>query len=232
MIIKTEGLSKLFRTDEVETTALDEVDLTIEEGEFTSIMGPSGCGKSTLLHILGLIDNPDGGKYWFLDEEVSRYSERQRANLRKENIGFVFQSFNLIDELTVHENVELPLIYTKIPESVRKAKVTDVLERMNMAHRIKHFPQQLSGGQQQRVAVARAIVNQPNLVLADEPTGNLDSEHGEEVMKILSSLNDEGTTIVMVTHSNEDASVGKRIVRMLDGRIITEMASNEAAAFA
>jgi len=232
MIIKTESLSKLFRTDEVETTALDEVDLTIEEGEFTSIMGPSGCGKSTLLHILGLIDNPDGGKYWFLDEEVSRYSERQRANLRKENIGFVFQSFNLIDELTVHENVELPLIYTKTPESVRKAKVTEVLERMNMAHRMKHFPQQLSGGQQQRVAVARAIVNQPNLILADEPTGNLDSEHGEEVMKILSSLNDEGTTIVMVTHSNEDASVGKRIVRMLDGRIITEMASNEAAAFA
>lgn len=222
MILKTENLSKLFRTEEVETTALDSINLFIEEGEFTSIMGPSGCGKSTLLHILGLIDNPDGGKYWFLDEEVSSYSERQRANLRKENIGFVFQSFNLIDELTVYENVELPLIYTKAPPAERKKKVESVLEKMDMAHRAKHFPQQLSGGQQQRVAVARAIVNQPNLILADEPTGNLDSEHGEEVMKILSALNDEGTTIVMVTHSAEDAAVGKRIVRMLDGKVISE----------
>ncbi len=222
MIIKTEGLIKLFRTEEVETTALDQVDLTVAQGEFTSIMGPSGCGKSTLLHILGLIDNPDGGKYWFLDEEVSTYSERQRANLRKENIGFVFQSFNLIDELTVYENVELPLIYTKTPGPERKTKVEQVLEKMDMGHRAKHFPQQLSGGQQQRVAVARAIVNQPNLILADEPTGNLDSEHGEEVMKILSGLNEEGTTIVMVTHSPEDAAVGKRIVRMLDGKIISE----------
>ncbi|MDA1369289.1 MAG: ABC transporter ATP-binding protein [Proteobacteria bacterium] len=221
MIIKTEGLTKLFRTEDVETTALDEVNLTVEPGEFTSIMGPSGCGKSTLLHILGLIDNPDGGKYWFLDEEVSSYSERQRANLRKQNIGFVFQSFNLIDELTVYENVELPLIYTKTPTDERKAKVHQVLEKMDMAHRAKHFPQQLSGGQQQRVAVARAIVNQPNLILADEPTGNLDSEHGEEVMKILSGLNAEGTTIVMVTHSPDDAAVGKRIVRMLDGKIIS-----------
>ena len=221
MIIKTEGLTKLFRTEDVETTALDEVNLTVEPGEFTSIMGPSGCGKSTLLHILGLIDNPDGGKYWFLDEEVSSYSERQRANLRKQNIGFVFQSFNLIDELTVYENVELPLIYTKTPTDERKSKVNKVLEKMDMAHRAKHFPQQLSGGQQQRVAVARAIVNQPNLILADEPTGNLDSEHGQEVMKILSSLNDEGTTIVMVTHSPDDAAVGKRIVSMLDGRIIS-----------
>ncbi|MCG8414520.1 MAG: ABC transporter ATP-binding protein [Pseudomonadales bacterium] len=229
MIIKTENLNKLFRTDEVETTALDGVNLSVKEGEFTSIMGPSGCGKSTLLHILGLIDNPDGGKYWFLDEEVSAYSERQRANLRKENIGFVFQSFNLIDELTVYENVELPLIYTKTPSSERKSKVETVLDKMNMAHRMKHFPQQLSGGQQQRVAVARAIVNQPNLILADEPTGNLDSEHGEEVMKILASLNDEGTTIVMVTHSPEDAAVGKRIVRMLDGRIISE-SDNEVSA--
>ncbi len=200
MIIKTEGLTKLFRTEDVETTALDEVNLTVEPGEFTSIMGPSGCGKSTLLHILGLIDNPDGGKYWFLDEEVSSYSERQRANLRKQNIGFVFQSFNLIDELTVYENVELPLIYTKTPTDERKSKVNKVLEKMDMAHRAKHFPQQLSGGQQQRVAVARAIFNQPNLILADEPTGNLDSEHGEEVMKILSGLNDAVTTIVMVTH--------------------------------
>jgi len=230
MIIETEGLIKLFRTEEVETTALDEVDLTVEEGEFTSIMGPSGCGKSTLLHILGLIDNPDGGKYWFLDEEVSSYSERQRANLRKENIGFVFQSFNLIDELTVYENVELPLIYTKTPGNERKAKVEEVLEKMDMGHRAKHFPQQLSGGQQQRVAVARAIVNQTNLILADEPTGNLDSEHGEEVMKILSGLNDEGTTIVMVTHSPEDAAVSKRIVRMLDGKVISESANEEQGA--
>jgi putative ABC transport system ATP-binding protein len=229
MIIKTENLMKLFRTEDIETTALDEVDLSIAEGEFTSIMGPSGCGKSTLLHILGLIDNPDGGKYWFLDEEVSSYSERQRANLRKENIGFVFQSFNLIDELTVYENVELPLIYTKTPSNERNAKVEQVLEKMDMVHRAKHFPQQLSGGQQQRVAVARAIVNQPNLILADEPTGNLDSEHGEEVMKILSGLNAEGTTIVMVTHSPEDAAVGKRIVRMLDGKIISEVANETQA---
>lgn len=222
MIIKTEDLAKLFRTDEVETTALDAINLEITKGEFTSIMGPSGCGKSTLLNILGLIDNPDGGKYWFLGEEVANYSERQRAILRKENIGFVFQSFNLIDELTVYENVELPLIYTKTPAEERKKKVEAVLEKMNMVHRMKHFPQQLSGGQQQRVAVARAIVNSPNLILADEPTGNLDSEHGAEVMKILSSLNDEGTTIVMVTHSPEDAAVGKRIVRMLDGKIVSE----------
>lgn len=222
MIIRTEGLSKLFRTNEVETTALDSINLTIDRGEFTSIMGPSGCGKSTLLNILGLIDNPDGGKYWFLDEEVSSYSERQRAMLRKQNIGFVFQSFNLIDELTVYENVELPLIYTKTPPAERRKRVEAVLEKMNMAHRMKHFPQQLSGGQQQRVAVARAIVNSPNMILADEPTGNLDSEHGAEVMKILNQLNNEGTTIVMVTHSPEDAAVGKRIVRMLDGRIVNE----------
>ena len=222
MIIKTEGLAKLFRTDEVETTALDAIDLEIAEGEFTSIMGPSGCGKSTLLHILGLIDNPDSGKYWFLGQEVAKYSERQRAMLRKENIGFVFQSFNLIDELTVYENVELPLIYTKTPAAQRHKKVEAVLEKMSMAHRMKHFPQQLSGGQQQRVAVARAIVNSPNLILADEPTGNLDSEHGADVMRILSSLNDEGTTIVMVTHSPEDAAVGKRIVRVLDGKIVSE----------
>jgi putative ABC transport system ATP-binding protein len=226
MIIKTEGLTKLFRTDEVETTALDAINLEISEGEFTSIMGPSGCGKSTLLHILGLIDNPDGGKYWFLGEEVAKYSERQRAMLRKENIGFVFQSFNLIDELNVYENVELPLIYTKTPPAERKRKVEAVLEKMNMAHRMKHFPQQLSGGQQQRVAVARAIVNSPNLILADEPTGNLDSEHGAEVMRILSALNDEGTTIVMVTHSPEDAAVGKRIVRVLDGKIVSEKGSS------
>jgi len=232
MILRIEGLMKLFRTEDVETTALDDVNLTVKEGEFTSIMGPSGCGKSTLLHILGLIDNPDGGKYFFLDEEVSNYSERQRAQLRKENIGFVFQSFNLIDELTVYENVELPLIYTKTPADERAKKVQSVLEKMDMAHRSSHFPQQLSGGQQQRVAVARAIVNQPNLILADEPTGNLDSEHGEEVMKILAGLNEEGTTIVMVTHSAEDAAVGKRIVRMLDGKIISETEKTEDVAFA
>lgn len=228
MIIKTEGLSKLFRTDEIETTALNSVDLSIEEGEFTSIMGPSGCGKSTLLHILGLIDNPDSGKYWFLEEEVASYSERQRAQLRKQNIGFVFQSFNLIDELSVYENVELPLIYTKTPTSERKSRVEAMLGKMNMAHRAKHFPQQLSGGQQQRVAVARAIVNNPPLILADEPTGNLDSEHGEEVMEILKSLNGEGTTIVMVTHSPEDAAFGNRIVRMLDGEIISQQDSAPA----
>jgi len=222
MILRTENLSKLFRTSEVETTALDGINLSIEEGEFTSIMGPSGCGKSTLLHILGLIDNPDGGKYWFLDEEVSSYTERQRANLRKQNIGFVFQSFNLIDELTVYENVELPLIYTKAPPSERKKQVESALEEMDMTHRAKHFPAQLSGGQQQRVAVARAIVNKPKLILADEPTGNLDSEHGEDVMKILSGLNEKGTTILMVTHSAEDAAVGRRIIRMLDGKIIGE----------
>ena len=232
MILKTEGLVKLFRTEEVETTALDQVNLTVEKGEFTAIMGPSGCGKSTLLHILGLIDNPDGGKYWFLDEEVSDYSERQRANLRKENIGFVFQSFNLIDELTVYENVELPLIYTKTPSAERKTKVNAVLDKMDMGHRNKHFPQQLSGGQQQRVAVARAIVNQPNLILADEPTGNLDSEHGTEVMKILSGLNDEGTTIVMVTHSAEDASVANPIRRIEKGKSIDESAKSERAVFA
>jgi len=231
MILRTENLNKLFRTEEVETTALDGINLSIEAGEFTSIMGPSGCGKSTLLHILGLIDNPDGGKYWFMDEEVSSYTERQRANLRKENIGFVFQSFNLIGELTVYENVELPLIYTKTQPTERKKKVEAVLEKLDMGHRGKHFPQQLSGGQQQRVAVARAIVNQPNLILADEPTGNLDSEHGEEVMKILSGLNDEGTTIVMVTHSAEDAAVGKRIVKMLDGKVVSESDKQERTAF-
>ena len=225
MIIKTENLSKLFRTEEVETTALDGVDLSISEGEFTSIMGPSGCGKSTLLHILGLIDNPDAGAYWFMGEDVANYSERKRSALRKHNIGFVFQSFNLIDELNVYENVELPLIYTKTPAAERKKKVEFVLEKMNMAHRTKHFPRQLSGGQQQRVAVARAIVNTPKLILADEPTGNLDSEHGAEVMGLLSALNAEGTTIVMVTHSPDDAAVGSRIVRVLDGRIVSESAN-------
>jgi len=222
MLLKTEKLIKLFRTVELETTALNEVDLEISAGEFTSIMGPSGCGKSTLLNVLGLIDNADSGSYWFMGEDVSSYSERKRASLRKENIGFVFQSFNLIDELTVFENVELPLIYTRTPAAERKVRVDEVLQKMHMTHRARHFPQQLSGGQQQRVAVARAIVNAPDLILADEPTGNLDSEHGSEVMKMLADLNAEGTTIVMVTHSPEDAAVSHRILKMLDGKIIAE----------
>jgi putative ABC transport system ATP-binding protein len=220
MIIVTQNLSKVFRTEEVETTALDGVQLEVAEGEFVSLMGPSGCGKSTLMHILGLIDNPTSGSYQFLGREVSKYSNRERANLRKANIGFVFQSFNLIDELTVFENVELPLIYNDVPSSQRKERVEAVLARMNMTHRLKHFPMQLSGGQQQRVAVARAIVTQPKLILADEPTGNLDSEHGDEVMRLLQQLNKEGSTIVMVTHSEHDASFGNRIVRLLDGKVL------------
>jgi len=220
MIIKTENLTKLFRTDEVETTALGGVSIEIAEKEFVSIMGPSGCGKSTLLNIIGLIDNPDGGKFYFLDENISTVGERERAVLRKENLGFIFQSFNLIDELSVYENVELPLIYTKVPAGERKKRVEEVIEKMNMSHRIRHFPQQLSGGQQQRVAVARALVNRPKLILADEPTGNLDSEHGIEVMQLLQKLNQEGTTIVMVTHSPEHAEYGTRTIRMLDGQVV------------
>lgn len=230
MLLQTENLVKAFRTEEIETTALGGVDIAIDEQEFVSIMGPSGCGKSTLLNIIGLIDNPDGGKYYFMGEEVSGYSERQRAVLRKNNIGFIFQSFNLIDELSVYENVELPLIYTGTAASERKQKVDAVIEKMNMSHRAKHFPQQLSGGQQQRVAVARALVNSPRLILADEPTGNLDSEHGDDVMKMLTQLNDEGTTIVMVTHSPQHAAVGKRIIRMLDGEVVTEPDQETSAA--
>ncbi len=222
MIIETENLVKVFRTEEVETTALDNVDLKVDEGEFVSLMGPSGCGKSTLLHILGLIDNPTDGHYRFLGEEVSGYTESKRVNLRKANIGFVFQSFNLINELTVYENVELSLVYNKVPASDRKKRVEEVLEKMDMGHRRNHFPLQLSGGQQQRVAVARAIVNQPNLILADEPTGNLDSEHGDEVMKILTKLNQEGSTIFMVTHSQENADHSNRTIRLLDGKIDPE----------
>lgn len=222
MIISTNNLSKVFRTEEVETTALDGINLEVNDGEFVALMGPSGCGKSTLMHILGLIDNPSGGAYTFLETEVANFPERKRALLRKANIGFVFQSFNLIDELTVYENVELPLIYNNVPASQRKIQVEAVLTKMDMGHRLKHFPLQLSGGQQQRVAVARAIVNNPKLILADEPTGNLDSEHGEEVMKILRQLNEEGSTIVMVTHSEHDAGYADRIVRLLDGKIISE----------
>lgn len=221
-MIKTNNLTKVYRTDEVETTALNEVDITITPGEFVSIMGPSGCGKSTLLNIIGLIDNPTGGEFHFLEHEVSKYSERQRSQLRKNNIGFIFQSFNLIDELTVFENVELPLIYTKVGTKERKQRVEEVLERMNMMHRKNHFPQQLSGGQQQRVAVARAIVNNPKLILADEPTGNLDSANGNDVMKTLVHLNNEGATIIMVTHSQYCAEFGNRIIRLLDGQVVTE----------
>ncbi|MBN2273587.1 MAG: ABC transporter ATP-binding protein [Bacteroidales bacterium] len=221
-MIKTVDLVKVFRTEEVETTALNKVNLTVEKGEFVAIMGPSGCGKSTLLNIIGLLDNPSDGKYFFNGEEVSKYRERQRTNLRKGNIGFVFQSFNLIDELTVYENVELPLLYLKVSASERRRKVTEVLERMKISHRKKHFPQQLSGGQQQRVAISRAVVTKPMLILADEPTGNLDSANGEEVMNLLTELNNEGTTIVMVTHSPSDADKAHRIIQLFDGHIVTE----------
>ena len=221
-MIKTTDLTKLYRTDEVETTALDRVSLEINEGEFVAIMGPSGCGKSTLLNILGLLDNPTSGTMHFLDVEVSGFSERQRANTRKANIGFVFQSFNLIDELTVYENVELPLFYLGVPSAEREKRVNQVLERMQIMHRKNHFPQQLSGGQQQRVAVGRAIVASPKLILADEPTGNLDSAHGSEVMKLLTQLNEEGTTIVMVTHSSHDAEFSHRIIHLFDGHVVSE----------
>jgi putative ABC transport system ATP-binding protein len=221
-MIRTNNLKKIYRTEEVETTALDNVNIEIKEGEFVSIMGPSGCGKSTLMNILGMLDNPTHGEYNFLGTEVSKYSERQRAKMRKQNIGFVFQSFNLIDELTVFENIELPLLYLKVSPSDRKKKVNDVLERMQIMHRRSHFPQQLSGGQQQRVAVARALVSNPKLILADEPTGNLDSTHGDEVMKMLTDLNDAGTTIIMVTHSPSYAEYGSRIVHLFDGHIVTE----------
>lgn len=221
-MIKFKELTKLYTTDEVETTALNSIDLEIQEGEFVAVMGPSGCGKSTLLNIVGLLDNPTDGEYWFGEHEVSKFSERKRAQLRKGSIGFVFQSFNLIDELTVFENVELPLLYLKVPSKERKEKVEAVLERMNIMHRRNHFPQQLSGGQQQRVAVARAIVAKPKLILADEPTGNLDSTNGEEVMKLLAQLNEGGTTIVMVTHSPYDANYAHRIINLFDGKVVTE----------
>ncbi|MBI9072223.1 MAG: ABC transporter ATP-binding protein [Melioribacteraceae bacterium] len=221
-MIRTNQLKKVYMTEEVETTALAEVNVEINEKEFVSIMGPSGCGKSTLMNILGLLDNPSSGEYFFLDEEVAKYSERKRAKLRKENIGFVFQSFNLIDELTVFENVELPLLYLGRLSSERKKKVNEVLERMGIMHRVNHFPQQLSGGQQQRVAVARAIVGDPKIILADEPTGNLDSKHGDEVMNMLTELNEAGTTIVMVTHSPTYAEYGNRVIHLFDGQIVTE----------
>lgn len=221
-MIKTNKLVKVYQTDEVETTALNAVDVEIKEGEFVAVMGPSGCGKSTLLNVLGMIDSPSKGEYFFNGQEVGSLPERKRSNVRKHNLGFVFQSFNLIDELTVYENVELPMLYTKVPSGERKKRVEELLEGMNIMHRRNHFPQQLSGGQQQRVAVARAIVNKPKLILADEPTGNLDSANGDEVMKILADLNNQGTTILMVTHSQYCAEFGNRIIRMLDGQVVTE----------
>jgi putative ABC transport system ATP-binding protein len=221
-MIKTTHLNKVFRTDEVETTALNNVEFKVGQGEFVAIMGPSGCGKSTLLNIIGLLDNPSSGEFHFMDTEVSKYKESQRTNLRKGNIGFIFQSFNLIDELTVFENVELPLLYLRMSAKERSKKVYEVLERMQLSHRKNHFPQQLSGGQQQRVAIARAVVTNPKLILADEPTGNLDSANGEEVLKLLEALNNEGTTIVMVTHSPSHAERAHRIVQLFDGHIVTE----------
>ena len=221
-MIKIKDLEKIYRTEEVETIALNKLSIEVKEGEFVAVMGPSGCGKSTLLNILGLLDDADGGSFIFNGVEVSHFNERKRAEMRKHNIGFVFQSFNLIDELTVYENVELPLIYTGIKAAERKEKVEQVLDKMKIMHRRNHFPQQLSGGQQQRVAVARAVVNNPKLILADEPTGNLDSANGSEVMELLTDLNELGTTIIMVTHSEHDAKFSHRIIRMLDGQTVTE----------
>jgi putative ABC transport system ATP-binding protein len=221
-MIKIENLEKIYRTEEVQTKALNNVSLAVKEGEFVAIMGPSGCGKSTLLNILGLLDEPDGGSFAFAGTEVTHAPERRRAELRKKHIGFVFQSFNLIDELTVAENVELPLIYLGVGATERKEKVTRVLEKMQIMHRRNHFPQQLSGGQQQRVAVARAVINSPSLILADDPTGNLDSSNGNEVMELLTELNEAGTTIVMVTHSEHDARYAHRVIRLLDGQVVLE----------
>lgn len=221
-MLKLEKLTKVYRTEEVESTALNEVSFKIEKGEFVSVMGPSGCGKSTLLNILGMLDKPESGSYEFLGKEVSHLNEKGRASVRKQNIGFIFQNFNLIDELTVFENIELPLIYNKVSTSERKKRVNELIEKIGIAHRSSHFPQQLSGGQQQRVAVARALITKPPLILADEPTGNLDSSHGNEVMELLCDLNDAGTTIIMVTHSSHDASYSGRVINLLDGQIVSE----------
>ena len=226
-MIRIEHLSKVFRTEEVETTALNDVSLHVKQGEFVAIMGPSGCGKSTLLNIIGLLDKPTSGNYYFNGQEVGHLKEKQRTQVRKGNIGFVFQSFNLIDELNVYENVELPLIYLKKKASEKKELVTSILDRMNISHRVKHFPQQLSGGQQQRVAIARAVVAGPKLILADEPTGNLDSKNGAEGMNLLTELNQEGTTIVMVTHSQHDSSYAHRVVHLFDGQIVTELENRD-----
>ncbi len=229
-MITVKNLSKFFRTEEVETVALNNVNLQVNKGEFVAIMGPSGCGKSTLLNILGLLDNPSEGSYTFNNTEVAKLKESQRTNLRKGNIGFVFQSFNLIDELNVFENVEMPLIYQRIPAKERKQMVEKVLDRMNISHRAGHYPQQLSGGQQQRVAIARAVVSNPALILADEPTGNLDSKNGNEVMELLSELNQEGTTVIMVTHSKHDAGYTQRVINLFDGRVTTEQINKANAA--
>ena len=222
-MLKVENLRKIFRTDEVETIALNGVSFEVQEGEFVAVMGPSGCGKSTLLNILGLLDNPTSGNYTLLGQEVSAFREKDRTQFRKGNIGFVFQSFNLIDELNVFENVELPLIYLRVRASERKRRVTEILDRMNISHRARHFPQQLSGGQQQRVAIARAVVANPRLILADEPTGNLDSKNGQEVMNLLSDLNREGTTIIMVTHSQHDSTYAHRVLHLFDGALIKDL---------
>ena len=222
-MIKTENLQKIFRTEEVETWALAEVNIEINEGEFVAIMGPSGCGKTTLLNILGLLDNPTSGKYFLNGTDVSKFTENERTDLRKGIIGFVFQSFNLIEELNVYENIELPLLYMRIPAAERKQRVKEAMNRMAISHREKHFPQQLSGGQQQRVAIARAVVANPKLILADEPTGNLDSRNGAEVMSLLTELNKEGTTIVMVTHSQHDAGYADRIINLFDGKVVPEV---------
>ena len=222
-MIKTENLQKIFRTEEVETWALHDVTLEIKEGEFVAIMGPSGCGKSTLLNILGLLDNPTNGTYELNGTDVSKFTEAERTNLRKGVIGFVFQSFNLIDELNVYENIELPLLYMGVPKEERKRRVEEAMERMAISHRVKHFPQQLSGGQQQRVAIARAVVTNPKIILADEPTGNLDSKNGKEVMDLLTQLNKEGTTVVMVTHSQRDAGYATRTINLFDGQVVNEV---------
>jgi len=221
-MIKLNELTKVYRTDEIESTALNAVSFEINKGEFVSIMGPSGCGKSTLLNILGMLDKPESGSYEFLGNEVANLKEKGRSDVRKKNIGFIFQNFNLIDELTVFENIELPLLYNKIPASERKQRVNEILEKIGIAHRASHFPQQLSGGQQQRVAVARALITKPPLILADEPTGNLDSSHGNEVMELICDLHEAGTTIIMVTHSSHDASYSDRIINLLDGQIVSE----------
>ncbi|WP_317573024.1 ABC transporter ATP-binding protein [Segatella copri] len=222
-MIRTENLTRIFRTEEVETIALNGVNIEVEDGEFIAIMGPSGCGKSTLLNILGLLDSPTEGKYWLNNEEVGHLKERERTAYRKGRIGFVFQNFNLIDELTVEENVDLQLKYLGVGKAERKERVLDILRKVKLSHRAKHYPHQLSGGQQQRVAIARAVVGKPSIILADEPTGNLDSKNGMEVMQLLSELNDEGTTIVMVTHSKHDATYASRIINLFDGQVVDAM---------
>ena len=229
-MIKLDKLTKVYRTEDIESTALNNVSFEIQRGEFVSIMGPSGCGKSTLLNVLGMLDKPESGSYQFLEDEIATLNEKGRSNIRKKNIGFIFQNFNLIDELTVFENIELPLLYNKVPSSERKQRVNELIEKIGISHRASHYPQQLSGGQQQRVAVARALVTKPPLILADEPTGNLDSSHGNEVMELLCGLHEEGTTIIMVTHSSHDASYSGRIINLLDGQVVSEKKNKVAEA--